>query len=113
MKRILKNKRGAALEGALLFMMTVFMLAMLLTGVVMASHLRTRLNHTIIVNEMSLTQIGEIFVNGEDYSEYVNGCIVESGTNNENETLTLTKGGKSLYIEKNGTKVIKWIYSAN
>ena len=65
MRKILKSKRGAALEGALLFMMVIFMLAMLLTSVAMNAHLRVRVNDKAIENEMILDYVGEQFVNGK------------------------------------------------
>ena len=111
MRRILKSKRGAALEGALLFMMVVFMLAMLLTSVVLNAHLRVRVNDKAIENEMILDYVGEQFVNGKIQENGIYyGCTAE--IKDENTTLTLTKGNKVLSIKIKDGKVVEWIYSA-
>ena len=111
MRRILKSKRGAALEGALLFMMVIFMLAMLLTSVAMNAHLRVRVNDMTIQNEVILDYVGEQFVNGkiQENGTY-HGCTAVM--NDENTTLTLTKGNKVLTIKIQDGKVVKWTYSA-
>ena len=64
MKKLLKNKRGMALETAIMFMLVAFTLGFLLTGVVMTSHLRVRLNAKTIENEIAIEQIGQNFVDG-------------------------------------------------
>lgn len=113
MRKILKSKRGAALEGALLFMMVIFMLAMLLTSVAMNAHLRVRVNDMTIQNEVILDSVGEYYVkNNCTLPTDLNGCTAVEGTENENTTLELTKGNKVLSIKIKDGKVVEWIYSA-
>jgi hypothetical protein len=112
MKKLLKNKRGMALETAIMFMLVAFTLGFLLTGVVMTSHLRVRLNAKTIENEIAIEQIGQNFVDG---------ALTESGEvdgytaviNDEKTVLTLTnkKGERVLKIEKNGSTIVQWKYS--
>lgn len=117
MKRILKNKRGMAMESAIMFMLLIFTLGMLMTGTSMIMHLRVRLNDKTIQREITIEQIGEKFVYGMDYSEDLTKGGYTQELTNENDTLTLKKGEKVvLYIEKkqneDGTvAVIKWQYS--
>ena len=101
MKKLLKNKRGMALETAIMFMLVAFTLGFLLTGVVMTSHLRVRLNAKTIENEIAIEQIGQNFVDGVlTKSGEVDGYTAV--INDEKTILTLTKGEKVvLYIEKN------------
>ena len=95
------------------FVMVIFMLAMLLTGVVMTAHARVRLSNKIIANELVIEQIGENFLNGKELGD-TEGYTPEVVTNEENKTLTLKKGDKVvLYIEIKDGKVIQWKYSAN
>ena len=117
MKLIRKNKRGAAMESAILFMFVALMLGMLLTGVAMFTHLRVKVNNTTLTREIAIEQIGENFVHGTlvvgENGEIDNYVAVFSNGGN---TLTLTnKTGTKvlLYIEvgENNT-VTRWQYSA-
>lgn len=117
MRRILKSKRGAALEGALLFMMVIFMLAMLLTSVVMNAHLRVRVNDMTIQNEVKIEYIGMQFVKGDlSTGELPDGYYAD--INAENTTLKLTKANKvvlqiEVKIQDDGKReIVKWTYSA-
>ena len=117
MKRILKSKRGMAIESAIMFMLVTFMLGMLLTGLSMTMHLRTQLNDKTIENELILEQIGEKFVHNfgdeEEFKTYVAGKGYTAEINNEKTTLTLKNKYTRvvLYIEKDGGKVVAWRYS--
>ena len=73
MKRFLKNKRGAAMESAILFMFVALMLGLLLTGVATHTHLRVKLNDTLLTREFTIEQIGENFV----YGAYAEGENIE------------------------------------
>ncbi|MBR2320822.1 MAG: hypothetical protein IKA57_01655 [Clostridia bacterium] len=64
MKVLRKNKHGAAMESAVLFMFVVLMLGMLLTGVAMLTHLRVKVNNTALTREIAIEQIGDNFVHG-------------------------------------------------
>ena len=113
MKRILKNKRGMALESAIMFMLLIFTLGMLMTGTSMIMHLRVRLNDKTIQREITIEQIGEQFVYAGTVPEDLGNYVAE--INQENNTLTILKLKKGekvvLYIEKNGSTVLQWRYS--
>ena len=115
MRRILKDKRGMALESAILFMLVVATLATLLAGAVMISHLRVRLNGKNVENEILIEEIGEKFryIQSQDglgdLGEYTSEVEF---TDFENKTLTLKKGETVvLYIKIENDRVIKWQYS--
>ncbi len=114
MKRILRNKRGAILATAVMFMTVIAFMGILLTSLVMYSFTITRANDKIFQNRLTLDQIGEYFVAGTLTEEILNGYSdLEEETPNP-YTLRLTKNGTTvvLYIEKdeNG-KVVRWQYS--
>ena len=123
MKRILKSKRGMAIESAIMFMLVTFMLGMLLTGLSMTMHLRTQLNDKTIENELILERIGDNFVHNfgdeeefktvEAFQAYTAGKGYTAEINNEKTTLTLKNKYTRvvLYIEKDGGKVVAWRYS--
>ena len=118
----LRNKRGAALESAILFMMVVLMLGMLLTGVIMYTHLRVKINDTLLSREIAIEQIGEDFVHGtlilgeNGEIENYNGFTAVIETNAEN-TRTLTLKNKAnkvvLYVEvpQNSATPTVWKYT--
>ena len=116
MKRILKNKRGIAMESALLFMTVVTCLCMLLTTGMALLHTSVKTDVKQYQNRLALDQIGEYFVAGETAKMNAlsaeKGYAVTLGNKDENDTLTLAKGDKViLYIEKSGTQAIVWRYS--
>ena len=120
MKKLLKNKRGMAIESAIMFMLIVFMFGLLLTGIAMTSHLRVKVNDTLLSRELEIEQIGEYFVHSTeqtctDYIDSFNGKYTYTiGTTIEgNQTLTLKrKEAIVLYVETDTNKKIKvWKYS--
>lgn len=62
LKKILKSRRGVALENALLFMLVIFSLCALLTSLTLIGHFQTRINKLTLENEIALEQIGEDFL---------------------------------------------------
>lgn len=122
MKKLLKNKRGMAIESAILFMLIVFMFGFLLTGVAMVSHLRVKVNDTLLNREMEIEQIGEDFVrmnetDEKSFNEHIkanfSGNYTAAIATNDNKTLTLTRNDSVvLYIELDSEKNVKvWKYS--
>ena len=119
MKRFLKNKRGAAMESAILFMFVALMLGLLLTGVATHTHLRVKLNDTLLTREFTIEQISENFV----YGAYAEGENIEIENyiadikiaDNGNRTLTLkNKADKVvLYVEvpQGSNTPTKWKYT--
>lgn len=119
MKKLLKNKRGLAIESAILFMLIVFMFGFLLTGVAMVSHLRVKVNDTLLKREMEIEQIGEDFVRmNEQQFEYMIGSFngkynyTAIFTDDKNKTLTLKNSTATLlHITIEDGKITSWIYS--
>ena len=102
MKLIRKNKRGAAMESAILFMFVALMLGMLLTGVAMFTHLRVKVNNTTLTREIAIEQIGENFVHGT--------LVVGENGEIDNYVAVFSNGGKTLTLtNKTGTKVLLYI----
>ena len=103
MKKLLKNKRGIAMESAVLFMLVMFMLGFLLTGIAMTAHLRVKVNNSILSREMEIEQIGEYFLHSTEQTctDYINGLNGNYTYEIQNNTLTLKRNNKVvLYIDK-------------
>jgi hypothetical protein len=123
MKVLRKNKRGAAMESAVLFMFVVLMLGMLLTGVAMLTHLRVKVNNTALTREIAIEQIGENFVHGTpEFKDLPDGDhtidnYVAAITTNDDGTRILTLKTKNdkllLHVEvpKNSTTPSVWKYT--
>ncbi len=121
MKHIFKNKRGIAMESAILFMLVMFFFAFLLTTVVSYSHLRVKQNERILESMLTIEQIGEDFVslNSTDFQanfvekyEDIYIATIEV-TDEENKTLSLTNKRENtvLYIKIEDGKIIRWKYT--
>ena len=115
MKRILKNKRGVAMESAVFFMLVMFMFGFLLTAVAMTAHLRVKVNNTIITREMEIEQIGENFVSmGE--SEFIDSLnakyTADAVYDGNNKTLTLKRNTSTvLKITVENGNITSWKYT--
>ena len=124
--RILKDKRGIAIETALLFMLVIFSLCALITSVATIGRRQAKLESDVLVSDALIDQIGEDFIaylaGGEESDfdaadEKYDSTVVDKGENIS--ALTLTKKGSSsvvLYIEAEktgaGVKILRWRYSA-
>ena len=62
LQKILKSRRGVALENALLFMLVIFSLCALLTSLTLIGHFQTRINKLTLENEVDLEQIFDVEV---------------------------------------------------
>lgn len=126
--RILKDKRGIAIETALLFMLVIFSLCALITSVATIGRKQSQLESRVFTKEVEIDQIGEDFIAylaageasdfdaaGEKYDSTV--VVVDKEENISALTLT-NKGSTSvvLYIEAEktgaGVKILRWRYSA-
>ncbi len=109
----LKNKRGAILATAVMFMTVLAFMGILLTSILLYSHAIVRANDKIFQTRLRLDQIGEYFVAGQDIPVELMGDYED--VNTEDNILALKrKDGTTvvLYIEKDTTgKVLKWQYS--
>ena len=121
MKLLRKNKRGAAMESAVLFMFVVLMLGMLLTGVAMLTHLRVKVNNTALTREIAIEQIGENFVHGTaefknltDGDHTIDNYVADINyTDKDNKSLALYTKNNKLLLQitvKNG-KITSWKYT--
>ena len=104
MKRFLKNKRGAAMESAILFMFVALMLGLLLTGVATHTHLRVKLNDTLLTREFTIEQIGEKFV----YGAYAEGENIEI-ENYIADIKIADNGNRSLTLKNKADKVVLYV----
>lgn len=119
-KRILKSKRGMALEDAILFMLIIFSLCALLTTLTLVGHFRVKIEKTALLNDVEIEQIGEDYLASiksgevftqtyEDYAYEVNGNALSVWRKND--------GSKSavLYVEAElageRLNVYTWRYS--
>ena len=116
MKRILKSRRGAAIESALFFMLVVFALSMLLVASVSAMSYRNLADERAFKADLKIEQIGYYFALGE--VEALEEAMEGYTDANENDNiLHLQKNGKTLlyielYIEKDGNDILAWCYEA-
>lgn len=124
MKRVLKNKRGVAMESAILFMFVVLMLGMALTSVISITHLQVKVNDTLLQREVAIEQIGENFVasnNETDFQASITKIledytfIISSTFNQDNskELTVTTKNGSHLLTVtvNNESTVTRWCYT--
>ena len=112
MKKILRSRRGVAIEAAILFVVVLMTFSILLTTVVMTAHSRAGLAERQMNDRIALEQIGECFVNGGlvegDYADYY-----RVPTDDNILHLKKSEFGKTvLYIVKSGTAATTWRYSA-
>ena len=101
--KLLRNKRGAALESAILFMMVVLMLGMLLTGVIMYTHLRVKANDTLLMRELTIEQIGEDFVHG------TYGAGENIPIDNYYADITNAEGIRTLTLKNKANRVVLYV----
>ena len=99
LKQILKNKRGIAIENAILFMMIIFSLCALLTSLTLIGHLQVKIEKTTLLNTIEVEQIGEDYLaslQGEtefsiegNYAYEIDGNALTVWSNNNKETVIL------------------------
>lgn len=115
MKKLLKSKRGMAMESAILFMLIIFSLCALLSAVTLTGHFQNKLDRTLLDSKVALDQIGENFLAGSitDENSEVDGYSYQISTESGITTFILTQGETVvLYIEKNSAgKATCWHYS--
>lgn len=70
MRKILKNRRGMALESAILFLIVIFAFCMLITSMSVVGKYQLKIEKTELENRVRLDQIGEAFVAGELKESY-------------------------------------------
>lgn len=127
LKKILKNKRGVALENTLLFMLVIFSLCALLTNLTLIGHYQTRINKLTLENEVELEQIGEDFIavvaakqefTQKEYDNYIAQPVASTDTKamvvwHKNDT---EHKAAALYVEAkldeyDNVQILYWCYS--
>ncbi len=63
-KRLLRSKRGMAMESAILFMLIIFSLCALLSAVTLTGHYQNKLEQQLLKNKTEIDQFGEWFLAG-------------------------------------------------
>ena len=122
LNKLLKNKRGMALENAILFMLIIFSLCALLTSLTLIGHFQTNINKLTLENEIKLEQIGEDFLASPqsfgEVVEYENYTCRPVVSQNAYAMAVYPKGSDDLstvllYIEvaKDSGKILHWRYS--
>ena len=112
--KLLKNKRGAAMESAILFMAVVFSLCLLLTTVISTSHLQVRVSKKQRARRLEIEQIGQYYVANPTVFELSEEEKLKYEIEKTNTSLKLKTKNESvvLYIELDSDKkVITWKYS--
>ena len=61
-EKILKCKRGMALENAILFMLVIFSLCALLTSLTLIGHYQVKLEKMTLLQDVEIEQIGEDYL---------------------------------------------------
>ena len=131
--KILKSRRGVALENAILFMILLFSLCALLTTLTVIGHNRLKLENNAQLRNAEIDQIGEDYIyslkSGDDsLSKYIGKYYYEIIEENNVSALTVWGGTDKetdsviLYIEAektvdgNGDETVsikQWRYSLN
>ena len=108
-----------AIESAIMFMFIVFMFGLLLTGITMTSHLRVKVNDTLLTRELEIEQIGEYFIHIDNEAKLheAMGELTDKYTATiTDNTLTVTRKNSEIILLKvtreNG-KITSWKYSNN
>lgn len=103
--KILKNKKGMALENAILFMLIIFTFCALLTSLTLYGHYQTKLEKVMMTNRVELDQIGEHYLN---YLK--NGT--EFSTDNENYAITTDNNALALTVKNKNDKIILYVQAS-
>ena len=139
-KKILKNKRGIAMESAVLFIVTIFSFCSLLTMLSVIGRNQLDIENILLTRAVEVDQIGEHFLGGklkgmlydgpnENHYPEPNANLTtgyykidsekyyycKEDENNENILRVYTRqsgGVLLLYVEKdNSGKLVRWCYS--
>lgn len=127
MRRFIRDRRGIAMESAILFMVVLFSFSLLLTTVVLTAHSTATANEKTVQRRIEIEEIGEHFLRDTtsstlfeervDLSPYT-ATVTDSEGNAAQDGTVLTlknaKGSTVLYVEKDaGGRALVWKYSLN
>lgn len=114
--KILKNKKGMALENAILFMLIIFTFCALLTSLTLYGHYQTKLEKVMMTNRVELDKIGEEYLTCEIKKDFTSENENYDCTATDN-VLTVWRKNDSdkiviLYVEvgEDGKTIEKWCY---
>lgn len=120
--RILKSKRGMAIETAIAFMLVIFMLCALLTSLTLIGHYQTKIEKITFLRSVEIDQIGEDYLAGAQKADFTPENFKPE---NENYDCTATENTLTVWRKSDETKktvlyvqidnngsVICWRYSA-
>ncbi|MBQ3012941.1 MAG: hypothetical protein IJD74_05320 [Clostridia bacterium] len=121
--KILKSKKGIALENALLFMMVIFSLCFLVSSFALIGHYQGEIENIKIAQRAELDQIGENFIadaRSADASSFTEQPTTLGNYTCKAENRVLTVWHKNdaeknvmLYVEVDDTgNVMVWRYSS-
>ena len=117
--KILKCKRGVAIENAIVFMIITFALCTLLIAVTLTGHYQMQLGNVSLLRDVDIDQIGEEFlssVRNEDHpfdeSSLEKNYSCEIDVDNENTLIVSRRNKTVLYVKVDYSgNVIMWRYS--
>lgn len=119
--KLLKSKRGIALENAILFLLVIFSFCALLTGMVAIGHAQIKVDAAVLQRDVQIDQIGEDFLTSvrkeaefnKEYDNYnctVEGSVLTVWRNDDTKKTVL------LYVDAKKVDdtltVTAWRYSA-
>lgn len=119
--KLLKSKRGIALENAILFLLVIFSFCALLTGMVAIGHAQIKVDAAVLQRDVQIDQIGEDYLTSvrkgekftEKYDNYdytVEGSVLTVWRNDDTKKTVL------LYVDAKKVDdtltVTAWRYSA-
>ena len=94
-KKLLRSKKGAAIEMAIFLMLIVFLFSTLITVFCLSAHTTYKRQQDRMTEAARIDSFGEAFVKSNDRTKYTTGndaytAVVSDGGN----TLTITEGGQ-------------------
>lgn len=119
-KQILKDKKGIALENAILFEIIIFSLCFLLTSLTLIGHYQVKIENLTLLNDVEIEQIGDDYLASvkagealtKDYTNYayeVSGNTLTVWHKNDESKSTVLYVEAELVDEQ--LNVSKWRYS--
>lgn len=102
--KILKNKKGMALENAILFMLIIFTFCALLTSLTLYGHYHTKLEKVMMTNRVELDQIGE---------NYLDSLINNTEFSTDSENYEISTDNNILTVKNKNDKIILYVQASN
>lgn len=94
-KRLLRSKKGAAIEMAIFLMLIVFLFSTLITVFCLSAHTTYKRQQDRMTEAALIDSFGEEFVKSNDRTKYTTGNDAYTAVvSNNGKTLTITEGGQ-------------------